>query len=333
MQVSGSLPPRSRGGSPKAPASDATPWGSDSVSLGQIAPVAPGRPQFSPDLCGLSVSPELGQVQVKLLGRDLFCGSESLGFLGAEAARSIGDGARWRHPFPQDWPWPPKEPRGLNSLGHNRFDISDPDFLGHYGTRPSVWVDQDQQGVTRLQVSQQTLAGAPKSAWVVAPLAMPGGHSLSAPQAMAVFPILDPAEVDQLHRQPGTPASQTWDYDGGDQLMFVTPGADLQDNQKKGYFSARGSLFGRLGDSHIMSLQSRGGEGNQAFQVFAGIHNYVELEWTGRAAEQSQLEVTMTPVELKSLKIDLEGRRLERLGQTSLGLKAEMQAVARALRP
>jgi hypothetical protein len=283
------------------------------------------------------VTPDLGQVQIQLLGRHLFAKSQSLRFLGPEAARSIGDGARWRHPFPQDWPWPPLEPRSLEQTsgdGQTRLHISDPEFLAHYQSRPSLSVSQDASGSVHMEASLQNLSGPPKSAWIVAPLAMPSGHSLTSPQAMAVFSVLDPGELNPLRLSPGTPASQTWDYDPKEGLLWVCPGANLEEDQKKAYFSSRSSLFGRVGDSHVVSLQPRGGEGPQAFQVFAGIHDYLELEWAGPAVaarQESQIGVKLEPVELKSLNIQLQGRPLERLGQTSLGLKAEMLAVTRAL--
>lgn len=291
----------------------------------------------------LSLSEDLGQVQLALEGRDLFSQSKNLVFLGAEAARSIGDGARWRHPFPQEWPWPPKEPVGLDKScqgGVYRLGISDPDFLRHYGARP--WLTVYQKGAdTHMKAELETLSGAPKQAWIVAPFAMPSGHSLGEPQAMAVFPVVDTQELEPLHLGEGD-AGRTWDHDADRKLMFVTPGADLKEAQQKAYFSARDCVFGRSGDAQVMLLSagandvsnSESGpvaENSKAFQVFAGIHDYLELEWAGASAAHSQVEVVMRPVSLASLHLEIEGRPLERLGQTGAGLKAELAAVAGAL--
>ena len=338
MQVSGSVPNPMRGNSQatRAPTQPSDP--TDSVRLGQAPPLGPFRPQFPPSLTRLSVTPDLGQVQIQLLGRDLFAHSDSLGFLGSEAARTIGDGARWRQPFPQDWPWPPQEPHQLELVeqaGQTRADISDPEFLQCYQSKPSLLVSQ-QGGVTHMQARLQNLEGPAKSAWIVAPFAMPPGHSVTAPQAMGVFPILDPSELEPLRLQAGSPASQTWDYHAAEGVMLVTPGASLEEHNLKAYFTSRNSVFGRVGDSHVVRLEPRGGEGPQAFQVFAGIGNYLELEWAGPAAAAglpSQIDVQFVPVDLKSLNIELEGRRLECLGQTKLGLQAEMLAVYQALSP
>lgn len=311
----------------------------DRVTTGESREVWLQRPNFvDPSPTRVSLSPDLGQVQITLHGRDLFSKSSDLGFLGPEAARSIGDGARWRHPFPQDWPWPPVEPRELHSLSQNgstQLAITDPDFLKHYGAQTSLTVTGGPAGSTVLQADLQNLDNKPKSAWIVAPFEMPSGHSLQDPSAMAVFPILDRSELDQLHLSEGDPAAQTWDYDAQSQLMFVAPGATLGDNQQKAYFSDRPSLFGRKGDSSVMLMSARGAEGPQGFQVFAAIHNYVELEWAGKAVgpdEKSQVGVEMRPLDLGSLNLEIEGQKLEKLGQSPLGLKAELLAVSRALK-
>ena len=59
-----------------------------------------------------------GQVQISLEEKPLFVSSDAIEFLGPEASRTIGDGARWRHPFPQNWAWPPQEPSSI--------DVSEP---------------------------------------------------------------------------------------------------------------------------------------------------------------------------------------------------------------
>jgi len=339
LQISGSsnLPSRLPGA---LPTSEAQPLAvTDRVTTGESREAWLQRPNFGVNSpTRVSLSPDLGQVQISLHGRDLFSKSSDLGFLGPEAARSIGDGARWRHPFPQDWPWPPVEPRDLQPLTQNgttQMAITDPDFLKQYGAQTGLTVTSGTAGATVLQADLQNLDSKPKSAWIVAPFNMPSGHSLQDPAAMAVFPILDTSELEQLHCSQGDPAAQTWDYDAQSQLMFVAPGAALGDNQQKAYFSNRPSLFGRKGDSSIMLMKARGAEGPQGFQVFAAIHNYVELEWAGKAVgqdEKSQVSVEMRPLDLGSLNLEIDGQKLEKLGQSPLGLKAELLAVSRALK-
>lgn len=340
MHISGpsnsSLRPLTPSGTPKAEveAFDVI----ERVSLGECRDLGLQRPDFpAKSPTRVTLSPDLGQVQIALNGRDLFSHSSDLGFLGPEAAKSIGDGARWRHPFPQDWPWPPVEPRDLQAVTQNgttRLEIVDPDFLRHYGAQTALTVRSGPGGSTLLQADLTNLDSKPKSAWIVAPFNMPSGHSLEEPEAVAVFPILDKSELEQLQLSEGDPAAQTWDYDARHQLMFVAPGASLGEHQQKAYFSDRPSLFGRKGDSSVMFMKATGAEGPQGFQVFAAIHNYVELEWAGKAVaqdEKSQVGVELVAIDLSSLKLEIEGHKLEKLGQSSLGLKAELLAVSRAL--
>lgn len=300
--------------------------GEDRVELGS-RPVPPARPPLPPARPVASLSQDLGQVQIRMEGRDLFAPSKSLGFLGAEAARTIGDGARWRHPFPQEWPWPPREPGGVEQPIPGQVTLSDPEFVSHYAARPELRLHQDGQGGTHLDVSLQNLSSRPQHAWVVAPCAMPPGHRPETPQALAVFPLKSAEELDQLSLEKGE-ASRTWRHDKQKQLLFVAPGAALTDDQQKAYFTPRPSLFGRVGDRQVMLITARGDEGPQAFQVFAGIHDYVELEWLGPPDAKSKLLVSFRPVRLDDLDLRLEGQRLQRLGESSLGLQAELAAVA-----
>lgn len=279
----------------------------------------------------VSLSQDLGQVQIRLEGRDLFVASSSLGFLGSEAARTIGDGARWRQPFPQDWPWPPKEPLSIEKIPNGssplpKLVVSDPEFVSHYGARPELGLEQDEQGATHLNVTLQNLDSRTQHAWVIAPCAMPPGHRPETPQALAVFPVKHVDELRPLKLDQGE-ASRTWRYDPEHQLMFVAPGASLADDQQKAYFTPRPAVFGRSGDRQVMVMSARGDDGPQAFQVFAGIHDYVELEWLGPPRSESELQVSFRPLNLAELDLVLEGEKLQRLGQTSLGLQAELTAV------
>ena len=291
----------------------------------------------------LQVTPEVGQVQLSLNGRDLFAKKQDLGFLG-QAANTIGDGARWRQPYPQDWGWPPVEPREVehqSGRGQQSARVLDADFVREYQARPSMTVSLDAQNGAILTADIENLAAKPQCAWIVAPFAMPSGHTLDDPAAMAVFPVFGscaggelPEELKQLHITAGTPQARTWDYDKSDQMMFVTPGAELGEGQQKGLFTDRWSVFGRKGDSAVMFMQPKGAAGSDAFQVYAGIPNYVELEWAGALVEKdqhSQVGIKMQPVPLKELGITIHDRPLEKLGESGSGLKNELRAISLAL--
>lgn len=285
----------------------------------------------------LEVTPDIGQVQISLAGRPFFAAAADLGFLGPEAARTIGDGARWRHPFPQDWGWPPREPAGLRIETHGQVvsaSVDDPAFVACYGVRSSLGVRLDPTGDAWMASGMENVVGAPKSAWIVAPFAMPAGHTIDQPAAMAVFPVSRAEELAPLHLAPGSEATRTWDYDGDRGLMFVSPGARLEAGQDKALLTNRWSLFGRQGDTSVMVLRAPEAAGPDAFQVYAGIGAYLELEWAGEAVapgETSRVEVHFEPVALADLGVQVDGRPLLRLGESGAGLKRELSAVTEAL--
>lgn len=279
------------------------------------------RPRLEARLTGAR-----GQVQIDLEGKPLFVSSDAISFLGEDAARTIGDGARWRHPFPQSWSWPPKEPAQVSHVSSNAAEVDEPAFLKEYEAKPSVTVHKARDGVVAMEADLQNLGGAPKQAWIVAPFAMPQGHSATSPKALAVFPASD-QELDAIPDGPAT--GGRWQEDPTHHLLFVNPGGGKAEGQDdKLLLSDRWSAFAREGDSALLVMPGTGATGKEAFQVFAAFDGYLEMEWAGEAArpgETSSVTAKFQAVPLSTLGLkDDHGRPLERFGTGGQGLQAEI---------
>jgi hypothetical protein len=280
-----------------------------------------------------TVSSDLGQIQIAGSGPPWFANASDIGFLGAGAARSIGDGARWRHPFPQDWPWPPYEPSSVSlesSEGALRASIDDAAFLERYAARTSMELKLE-GGTVRITARLENLGEGQRQAWIVAPFAVLPGHNPEAPTAAALFPLLQASDLEPLRLDEGAPrgvkeARRVWHVD--DDLVVVTPGGSLAERQDKLMVPSRYSLFARAGDSFLISALSRGMDNPEAFQVYAGIGAYVELEWAGGPVGRGQtsiIDVSFSVVSLADLKVGF-GKF------SSAGLKSELPTAARAWR-
>ena len=272
-----------------------------------------------------TVSQELGQVQIATNGCPWFAATADIGFLGAQAARSIGDGARWRHPFPQDWPWPPYEPSAVSieAAGNDLHAFIDEGaFLERYGARTSMDLRLEAHSA-RITARLENRRDGQRQAWIVAPFAVLPGHTPETPTAAALFPVLDPSELAPLRLDEGE-ARRVWSVDGD--LVVVTSGAPLAEGQDKLLVSSRWSLFARAGEDFFVVALSRGRDNPEAFQVYAGIGAYVELEWTGGPVAPrgvSAVDVTFSTVRLADLGAGFDAF-------SSTGLKRELAAAARA---
>ncbi len=281
----------------------------------------------------MSLSRPTGQVQMALEEKPLFVASDAIEFLGKEAAATIGDGARWRHPFPQTWAWPPREPSSIEldqtSPEQRRASVQEPGFVQEYQSRPTLETRQSGTSV-EMKAGLENLGEEPKQAWIVAPFATPAGHRAEQPAALAVFP----ASASELDAVPDSHLpNPRWNEDHANGLMFVNPGgAKIAEQEDKLLLPDRWSLFAREGDASVMLMPPTGSGHPEAFQVYAGFDNYVELEWAGESVPKggfSQVATSFQAVPLESL--DLGGDGLERFGQSGQGLQAELTRVVAAL--
>lgn len=287
----------------------------------------------TPPALTMNLSRPTGQVQMKLEEKPLFVSSDAIEFLGKEAAATIGDGARWRHPFPQTWAWPPKEPTAVEisqeSPEQKRVSVEQDEFLQEYQSRPTLRTHEE-PGVVHMSAGLENLGEQEKQAWIVAPFATPEGHRADRPSALAVFP----ASTSELDAVPDSnlPHSR-WNEDHTNGLMFVNPGgAKLPEQEDKLLLPDRWSLFAREGDASVMLMPPTGSRHPEAFQVYAGFDNYVELEWAGESVPQggvSHVETSFRAVSLESL--DLGDSELSRFGESGQGLQAELTRVVKAL--
>lgn len=290
----------------------------------------------APRLLRSGVSQPLGQVQIELEGRPLFATSESLSFLGDEAAHTIGGGARWRHPYPQTWSWPPREPSQVQLPSgpdlHNA-TVDEPTFVKEYASKPTLAVKEQVDGTLALEASLENLKGAEKQAWIVAPFAMPEGHLAHSPKALAVFPASQ-AELDAI--PDGASGPSRWEEDAENSLLFVNPGgAKAEGQEDKLLLTDRWSAFAREGDSALLLMPATKTEGDEAFQVYAAFDGYLEMEWAGKAAgpgETSQVTATFQPVPLSSLDLTgFDGSPLHHFGESGRGLQQEITQALSAL--
>lgn len=281
----------------------------------------------------MSLSRPTGQVQIALEDKPLFVASDAIEFLGKEAAATIGDGARWRHPYPQTWAWPPKEPASIvlktEQPDQQRASVKESEFVAEYESRPSLLARQE-PGAVHLRASLENLGEDPKQAWIVAPFATPAGHRADRPAALAVFPA-SPRELDAV---PDSDLPHPrWSEDHANGLMFVNPGgAKVAEQEDKLLLPDRWSLFAREGDASVMLMPPTGSHHPEAFQVYAGFDSYVELEWAGEPAPQggcSQVETSFHAVPLTTL--DLGEGSLQHFGQSGEGLQSELTRVVKAL--
>lgn len=276
-----------------------------------------------------------GQVQIDLEGKPLFVSSDAISFLGKDAARTIGDGARWRHPYPQSWSWPPKEPAQICHESSHAAEVDELAFLTEYEAKPSVTVHKTGEGAVAMEADLVNLAGADKQAWIVAPFAMPEGHTAASPKALAVFPASD-QELDAIPDGPAT--GGRWQEDPAHHLLFVNPGGGKAEGQEdKLLLSDRWSAFAREGDSALLMMPGTGARGKEAFQVFAAFDGYLEMEWAGEGArpgQSSSVTARFQAVPLSSLGLkDDEGKPLDHFGASGQGLQAEITQALAHLNP
>ena len=289
-----------------------------------------------PRLLRASLSQPLGQVQMELEGKPLFVSSDAISFLGDEAAHTIGEGARWRHPYPQSWAWPPKEPSSVQLSSDSELrkaTVDEADFTKEYSSKPSLVVKEQAGGTLALEASLENLEGAHKQAWIVAPFAMPEGHLAHSPKALAVFPASQ-AELDAIPDNPSGPAR--WLEDSENNLLFVNPGGSkAQGQEDKILLSDRWSAFAREGDSSLLLMPATQSTGDETFQVYAAFDGYLELEWAGDSVgpgEISQVATRFQPVPLSTLDLTTaEGSPLRHFGESGQGLQQEMTQALDAL--
>lgn len=288
--------------------------------------IEPTSPQ-APRLRGFIQQP-VGQVKIELDDRPLFVERDDVEFLG-DAAKTIGGGARWRHPFPQDWAWPPSEPASVTSAAPHFARVDEPEFTGEYGCRPEVEIAQSGSELA-LTARLENLEGEAKQAWIVAPFSMPSGHQSDAPKALAVFPA-SPAELAAIPDAPGEGARWAEDAERG--LVFINPGGEMAEGQQdKLLMPDRWSAFAREGDSAILLMPPTGSRDPEAFQAYAGFDSYVELEWAGDPAEagrSSQVTTRFQAVPLAGLA--LGEHAFGRFGESGRGLREELASVIEAL--
>ena len=114
-------------------------------------------------------------------------------------------------------------------------------------------------------------------------------------------------------------------------MIFVNPGGQKSAEQpEKLLLPDRWSVFAREGDSSVVVMPPTGSGDDEAFQVYAGFDNYVELEWAGAPVPAHSTSSVRTRFEAVPLDgLDLNG--WQRFGESGQGLQAELAQVVRAL--